>query len=332
MKGTTVTVMLLIGAVFLTSLPLTADAVSGEDTVEVMGGTYYCYGDNPEFYYPNPEKLPAGVAISWHAQTPEGVDVACDPATGTSTKLNLTGLSKVILVQTLTYGEETKTGTIIVIPLHIADDTTYTVRFIDGTKVFDEETITRKTVCADGSNFFIIPSAPTKSGYTFEGWYTSESVKAESIVKEPVLKSIDFYAKWSSSGGSGGGSSTTQIVIDHDIIVTFDTVIGIEYNILTAGSGVVTFTVNAVGGFDMKMETLMVKVGDKVITPDGGNYIVTQIHEDTTIKITCDREEPEPTPQPTPSEPFNGLAIPWWVFIPVGLIAFSLVMIRWYRK
>lgn len=321
--------MLLIGAVFLTSLPLTADAVSGEDTIEVMGGTYYCYGDNPTLSYPY--DLPAGVTISWTAQTPDGESIVCDPSTGVSTTLDLTGHSKVIVNQILTDGTDTKKGMIVVIPLHIAD-TTYTIRFIDGTKVFDEETITKKTVCADGSNFFIIPSAPTKSGYTFEGWYTSESVKAESIVKEPVLKSIDFYAKWSSSGGSGGGSSTTHIVIDHDIIVTFDTVIGIEYNVLTAGSGVVTFTVNAVGGFDMKMETLMVKVGDKVITPDGGNYIVTQIHEDTTIKITCDREEPEPTPQPTPSEPFNGLSIPWWVFVPVGLIAFSLIMIRWYRK
>ncbi len=318
--------MLLVGAVFLTSLPLTADSVSGEDTVEVMGGTYYCYGDNPEFYYPNPEDLPAGVTITWHAQTPEGADVACDPTTGTSTKLNLTGLSKVILVQTLSYGEVTKSGTIIVIPLHIAD-TTYTVTFMDGTKVISEETITKKTVCAEGSNFFIVPPvAPTKSGYKFEGWYTDESVKAETIAKQPVLSNITFYANWSSSGS---GSSTTDVDIGDEILVTFNVVTGIEYNLLVAGDHMVTFTVNAVGGFDMKMDTLRVTDGKgDLIYPSGGNYIVTGIHEDTTITITCDRENPEPGP----SEPYNGLEIPWWVFVPVGLVAFSLLMIGWYRK
>ncbi len=325
--------MLLVGAVFLTSLPLTADTVGAADGTEdneAVDTTYYCYGNSPELVYPY-DDLPSGVTITWAATAlADGTAVTCTPSTGISTTLDLTDRSGIIRVtQTLTDGTRTEQITINVIPMHIGDKT-YTVRFIDGAKIIDEEKITKQTVCAEGSKFFIIPSvAPTKSGYTFEGWYTSDSVKAESLDTKPVTDNIDFYAKWSSSGS---GSSTTDVPVGDDIVVTFNVVTGIEYNLLVAGDHTVTFTVNAVGGFDMKMDTLKVTRGadEEPIYPSGGNYIVTNILEDTTITITCDRENPEP--QPGPSEPFNGLEIPWWVFVPVGLIAFSLIMIGWYRK
>ena len=330
MKGTTVTVILLVGAVFLTSLPLTVDTVGAADGIEdaeAENTTYYCYGDKPELEYPR--ELPAGVTITWSAMAlDDSTAVTCTPTTGMSTVLDLTGRTGIIRVtQTLTDGTTTKVGTYNVIPMHIGD-AEYTVKFIDGTKVIDEETITKKTVRAEGENFFTIPSvAPTKNGYKFEGWYTSESVKADTLIKSPVTDNIDFYAKWSSSSGSG--SSTTDVDIGDEILVTFNVVTGIEYNLLVAGDHMVTFTVNAVGGFDMKMDTLRVTDGKgDLIYPSGGNYIVTGIHEDTTITITCDRENPEPGP----SEPHNGLEIPWWVFVPVGLVAFSLLMIGWYRK
>ena len=311
MKGTTAAAVLLVGTVFLIMLSLSAGSTDGADAME---GTFYCYGDNPEIIYPY--DLPPGVTVSWSAETPDGTPVICNPATGISTKLNLTGLSEVIVTQTLTDGATTKVGKITVKPMHIGDQT-YAVRFIDGVNVFDVKTIDKTTVCEEGDNFFTLPSAPTKSGYSFEGWYVGDTtVKAETITKTPVTGNIDIYAKWSGSGPVG----PTRIIVD-EVFVFFKIDTGIECNILTKGSGIVTFTVNEIGGFDMKMETLKVTVGDEEIFPSGGVYIVTGIRSETTITITCDRVEPEPPP----AEKFE---FPWWILMPAGLIVLSLLFIR----
>ncbi|PIE84184.1 MAG: hypothetical protein CSA07_02995, partial [Bacteroidia bacterium] len=59
------------------------------------------------------------------------------------------------------------------------------------------------------------PGEPTKSGYTFKGWFKSG---AEYKFDAPVTEDITITAQWESAGGSGGGGGTTPVT--HT--VTFD--------------------------------------------------------------------------------------------------------------
>lgn len=48
------------------------------------------------------------------------------------------------------------------------------------------------------------PSAPTKEGYTFAGWYKESSLLNKYSFDQPVSKHMTLYAKWTSAGGIGG--------------------------------------------------------------------------------------------------------------------------------
>lgn len=54
------------------------------------------------------------------------------------------------------------------------------------------------------------PADPTRSGYTFDGWYSDEGLSTVYDFSAPVTSDITLYAKWTYIGGgssSGGGSS-----------------------------------------------------------------------------------------------------------------------------
>ncbi len=57
-----------------------------------------------------------------------------------------------------------------------------------------------------------MPQDPTRSGYTFLGWFTDEDFNEVYRFTTPVTEDITIYAKWKSksrsSGGGGGGSSS----------------------------------------------------------------------------------------------------------------------------
>lgn len=57
------------------------------------------------------------------------------------------------------------------------------------------------------------PSAPTRIGYTFEGWYADEALTAMYDFDIPVTDDITLYAKWISNGEA-------YVVADPDIIET----------------------------------------------------------------------------------------------------------------
>lgn len=50
------------------------------------------------------------------------------------------------------------------------------------------------------------PSAPTASGYTFNGWYTEASCRNKYNFNTAVTSDLTLYAKWTSDSGSGSGS------------------------------------------------------------------------------------------------------------------------------
>ena len=60
-----------------------------------------------------------------------------------------------------------------------------------------------------------VPTAPTKSGYTFKGWYKDVGLSAEYDFSLPVNENFTLYAKWekkTNSGGGGGGGITLYVV------------------------------------------------------------------------------------------------------------------------
>ncbi len=65
------------------------------------------------------------------------------------------------------------------------------------------------------------PANPTRSSYTFGGWFTGENgtgTEFTSVIQ--VDSSITLYAKWTYSGGGGGGSNSTPPPPQRTITVT----------------------------------------------------------------------------------------------------------------
>ena len=102
-------------------------------------------------------------------------------------------------------------------------DKTYTVTFdlnygsdtrYDAKAVKEGETVSK-------------PSNPTRSGYSFSGWYAEKSGGKQFDFKTGITKDLTLYAHWtsnssggSSSGGSSSGGSTAPVVYYYT--VTFD--------------------------------------------------------------------------------------------------------------
>lgn len=76
-----------------------------------------------------------------------------------------------------------------------------------------------KTVKAKGT--VDKPANPTRSGYTFSGWYTEKSGGVQFDFKKEITSDLTLYAHWTqntSSGGGGGGGGVSGTVYT----VTFD--------------------------------------------------------------------------------------------------------------
>ena len=74
---------------------------------------------------------------------------------------------------------------------------------------FDNGT-SSQTVTVESGKTVSVPASPTKSGYSFVGWYTAASGGTKYIFTSAVTADITLHAHWSqvSSGGGGGSSST----------------------------------------------------------------------------------------------------------------------------
>ena len=69
------------------------------------------------------------------------------------------------------------------------------------------------------------PANPTKSGYTFDGWYTEAEHNSEYKFDVPVKKNITLYAKWNVNQytitfDSNGGTAVDPIVADYGTAIT----------------------------------------------------------------------------------------------------------------
>lgn len=83
---------------------------------------------------------------------------------------------------------------------------TYTVTFDYNYKDAEAD----KTVSVKDGDTVSAPEAPSRSGYTFDGWFTKAEGGSKFDFKTAVTGDLTLYAHWSaqSTGGGGGGGST----------------------------------------------------------------------------------------------------------------------------
>ena len=122
--------------------------------------------------------------------------------------------------------------------------TRYTVKFdTNGSNTITSKTVTRNSTVTE-------PTAPTKEGYTFNGWYTNEELTTAYDFDSKVTKNITLYAKWEKhddddSHGTGTHDCPSLAFDDLDITQWYhlDTDYVIENDIFR-GTTETTFTPN----------------------------------------------------------------------------------------
>lgn len=98
-------------------------------------------------------------------------------------------------------------------------ETTYTLTFhTDGGSVVDAATVKEGEMVEK-------PADPTKSGFTFAGWYTDTELTAVYDFNAPVTKNLDLYAKW------------TENPVEITYTVTFHTDGGSTVDVATVKEG-----------------------------------------------------------------------------------------------
>lgn len=201
------------GAVEITWVKFNANGGAFNDLeVPVLGSSFY-KGTNPSEYYLI-EDVGQDVTVIDSSKLINGVfyfkewNTKAD-GSGTAISIGSTLLAK---EQTI-YAIWTSTP---------PPQTTYTVTFVS-----NQGTAVAPITNIPAGSTILQPAAPTRSGYTFAGWYKDDGtfVNAWNFTSDQVNTNITLYAKWTSSGGSGGGGGGTTTYT-----VTFDSKGGTSVN------------------------------------------------------------------------------------------------------
>ncbi|HHV64346.1 MAG TPA: hypothetical protein GXX46_04645, partial [Peptococcaceae bacterium] len=162
------------------------------------------------------------VTLSWAAPVSDGgaaifrYEVSCDNGStwvtaSTGSSHTFTGLTngteytfKVRALNLVGTGEEASvTATPGAVPV-----STHTVNFFSDGSLYASKTVTGGS--ALGDNW---PVNPTKSGYSFGGWFTGENGAGTQYTNDTIIiADVDLYAKWTYIGGGGGGSTPPATV------------------------------------------------------------------------------------------------------------------------
>ena len=139
---------------------------------------------------------------------------------------------------------------------------------------------------------------PTRSGYTFNGWFTAASGGEQVTVDTVFSQDSMIYAQWTavSTGGSGGSSATRYPVTVED---TGNGSIRVSPTRAERGD-TVTITVNPDDGYELDKLTVTDSDGDEISVRDRGHgkYTFTMPRSRVTVEATFIEivEEPEALP------------------------------------
>ncbi len=86
------------------------------------------------------------------------------------------------------------------------------------------------TIRLNSGSTIVLPSNPTKTGYTFEGWYTESGLSNKFSVLTKITSNITLYAKWKENNdamitrtvtfNSNGGSNVSTITVNSGGTIT----------------------------------------------------------------------------------------------------------------
>lgn len=132
------------------------------------------------------------------------------------------------------------------------------------------------------------PAAPSRSDYTFGGWYSDEGLTTVYDFSAPVTSDITLYAKWTYIGGgsSGGGSSSsgnkTETTTNPD---------GSTTTTVTKPDGTVTETTTNTDGSKEVVETKKDGTVTTTVTDKTGNKTETVEKTDGSSTTTVDNKD-----------------------------------------
>ena len=275
---------ILFLAVVITMSVSLATVLSEETDAVDDGDTYYCYGDSPTLHY---DLDITGRDIGWTvAYYSDGSVLNTETFDTQSITLDVSGCDSVTVIQRITDSNsgEYVEMTVYLEPLHLLESgESFDIVFMDGSRVYDTQTITNHTVVEEGSDHVFMPADPDKDGYEFGGWYDDIECTRQFNSTLPITEDKTIYARWSSTGET----DPDDPVDTGSHLVVFDVDSGLEYRILGINEGDISFQVGVVGGFTLDGD---IQVSSSVGTVTGSNtvYTVSGIDGDAIITISGD--------------------------------------------
>lgn len=146
------------------------------------------------------------------------------------------------------------------------------------------------------------PANPTRSGYSFDGWYTDEALTAAYDFATAVTKSFTLYAKWAVSSGGGTGPTTVAVTgVELDKYIA---------EMLVGGELQLTATVLPTNASNKNVTWTSSHPGIATVDDNGlvtgvlageGTTIITVTTEDGGFTATCEvavYNDPTPTTSP----------------------------------
>lgn len=204
---------------------------------------------------------------------------------------------------------------------HLDHDEHILITFQDGYSgaLIEAVSISDSTLIEVGDDFVRMPAQPSREGYHFDGWFTSDGQRFDP--KEPVTEDTAVYAGWTSAGGSGH-----PIYVDKTYVVTFDVAPGMDYTVFSSGK-TVTFTVSAAEGFELDGDP-RVSASAGSLSNDGLTYTLSGISSDVVVTIDGDTVRVDGQ-EPAPSDD----GFPWiWVVVVLVIVVAVLAVTYYYRS
>ena len=118
--------------------------------------------------------------------------------------ITVTGVSSGNTTVTISFSGGSYTGGGKTVSVTVTDHV-YAVNFYNNDSLYAGKTVTSDS--ALGTNW---PDNPTRSGYSFGGWYTGQNGTGTLYTSATIITAdVDLYAKWTYSGGGGNSTPTT---------------------------------------------------------------------------------------------------------------------------